>query len=153
MLRTLIVFIFLLSIQTNYAQQLYKPRDIQQAFKKGTRSEDGKPGKNYWQNYGRYNIQITATPPNRTIRGVEEITYINHSPDTLQNLVFKLILNIHKPGAIRLNFVPPGYLTSGMHIDSFMVNNVMNAWKEDDNSNTVMVCHLEIGRASCRERV
>ena len=32
------------------AQDLFMPRDVQQAFKKGTRSPDGKPGKNYCKN-------------------------------------------------------------------------------------------------------
>jgi hypothetical protein len=31
---------------------LYVPRDIQQAYAKGTRSPDGRPGPNYWQNHG-----------------------------------------------------------------------------------------------------
>jgi hypothetical protein len=30
---------------------LYVPRDVQQAYAKGTRSPDGKPGPNYWQNH------------------------------------------------------------------------------------------------------
>src|SRR6266511_344840 len=79
------------------AQDLYMPRDVQRAFKNETRSPDGRPGKNYWQNHGRYNITVTAMPPDRTIKGDEQITYINNSPDTLRNLVIKLILNIHKP--------------------------------------------------------
>src|SRR5689334_23832553 len=81
------------------AQKLYMPRDVAGAFKKGTRSPDGRPGKNYWQNRGRYNITVSAAPPNRTIHGTEEITYFNNSPDTLKNLLFKLLVNIHKPGA------------------------------------------------------
>lgn len=76
-------------------------RDIQQAFKNGTRSADGKPGKNYWQNHARYNITVTALPPDRTVRGTETITYFNNSPEALQTLSFKLFLNIHKPGAPR----------------------------------------------------
>ena len=83
------------------AQNLYMPRDIQQAYKNETRSADGNPGKKYWQNYGRYNITITALPPSRNIKGTEQITYINNSPDTLKGLNMKLILNIHKPGAAR----------------------------------------------------
>jgi hypothetical protein len=66
-------------------------------YAKGTRSIDGKPGKNYWQNHGRYNINITAMPPDRTIKGNETITYINNSPDTLRRPVIKLFINIHKP--------------------------------------------------------
>lgn len=104
------------------AQSLYMPRDIQQAYKNGTRAADGKPGKNYWQNYGRYNITITALPPSREIKGTEQITYINNSPDTLKSLNMKLILNIHKPGAARMSNAQPDYLTPGVQIDTFLVN-------------------------------
>src|SRR3954463_13472969 len=93
------------------AQSLYMPRDVRQAFKNGTRSNDGRPGPHYWQNHGRYNISIKALPPSRTIEGVESISYTNESPDTLANLVFKLIVNIHKPGAPRLGGTNENYLT------------------------------------------
>src|SRR5689334_8283034 len=96
--------LFSISISFLYtkAQDLYMPRDVQQAFDKQTRSPDGRPGKNYWQNHGRYDITVTAMPPDRNIKGEEQIVYTNNSPDTLRNLVFKLILKIHKPGASRL---------------------------------------------------
>jgi hypothetical protein len=79
-MRHLILLLALITIgfQTLNAQELYIPRDIQQAYKKGTRSMDGKPGKNYWQNKGRYDIRITATPPSRTVRGSETIVYFNN---------------------------------------------------------------------------
>ncbi|MDB5231460.1 MAG: family peptidase, partial [Chitinophagaceae bacterium] len=72
------------------AQSLYMPRDIQQAYKKETRSADGRPGKNYWQNHGRYNINFSVMPPDRNIKGSEDIIYVNNSPDTLRGLSLKL---------------------------------------------------------------
>jgi hypothetical protein len=129
MRRVLILFIgTILYCQVSYSQDLFMPRDIQKAFKKGTRSADGKPGKNYWQNYGRYAINITATPPGRTIKGSETITYINNSPDTLRNVNIKLYLNIHKPGAPRNGGASPDYLTSGVHIDAYAVNGQKMQW-------------------------
>jgi hypothetical protein len=113
------------------SQDLYMSRDIQKAFSKGTRSPDGKPGKNYWQNRGRYNITVTAMPPDRTVRGTETITYFNNSPDTLRNLSIKLLLNIHKPGAPRNGGASPDYLTSGVHIDKFMVNGEVKPFRDD----------------------
>jgi len=98
----LLLVILMAGVFNADAQSLYMPRDVSQAFKKGTRSLDGNPGKNYWQNRGRYDITVTAMPPDRTIKGTEEITYVNNSPDTLENLVIKLFLNIHKPGAPRV---------------------------------------------------
>jgi len=99
------------------SQDLYMPRNVKNAYKKGTRSMDGMPGKNYWQNKARYDINITAMPPDRNITGTENITYVNNSPDTLRNPVIKLFLNIHKPGAPREQPASPDYLTSGVHID------------------------------------
>lgn len=121
---------FACSIISIYAQNLYMPRDVKRAFKNETRSPDGKPGKNYWQNHARYNITITAMPPDRTVKGEEEITYTNNSPDTLRNLVFKLLLNIHKPGAARLQDTDSDYLTTGTHIDAISVNGQPQKWNE-----------------------
>ena len=115
---------------------LYMPRAVQRAFSNGTRSSDGRPGPNYWQNRGRYVIGITALPPDRTIRGAEQITYFNNSPDTLRNPVIKLFMNIHKPGAGRMGGASPDYLTSGVHIDSVAVNGQPFQWQGVQNAFT-----------------
>ena len=83
---------------------------------------NGRPGKNYWQNKGVYNINITAMPPDRNVRGNEQIAYTNNSNDTIRNPVIKLFLNIHKPGAPRDGGAQQDYLTSGIHIDGYSVN-------------------------------
>jgi hypothetical protein len=107
------------------------PRAVQQAFKHGTRSPDGRPGSKYWQNRARYSITVTAMPPDRTIRGAEQITYWNDSPDTLRTLIVKLFLNIHRPGAPRNSGVDEAYLTSGVHIDRFSVNGQSTPWPDE----------------------
>jgi hypothetical protein len=122
-------------VQAN-AQSLYMPRDIQKAFKKGTRDASGKPGKNYWQNTGNYNISISMEPPSRLIKGVEQITYINNSPDTLKRLNMKLILNIHRPGAARFGGASEDYLTSGIQIDNFLLNGAKVNWDNATASGT-----------------
>ena len=104
------------------AQQLYMPRTVRQAYANGTRSPDGRPGPRYWQNRARYDITVTAAPPDRTVRGTEQIVYVNNSPDTLSNLVIKLFLNIHRPGAPRNGGASDAYLTPGIQIDRFAVN-------------------------------
>ena len=143
MIRPALCFLFCLTVAAATAQQLYMPRDIQQAFNNGTRSLDGKPGKNYWQNYGRYDITVKATPPSRTIYGAEQIVYTNNSPDTLRNLAFKLIVNIHKPGAPRLSGAGEAYLTSGVHIDSFFVNGKAQPWNNNPNYFTTVPVRLQ----------
>ena len=110
---------------------LYMPRAVTAAFKNGTRSMDGRPGAKYWQNHGRYAITINAAPPDRTIRGSEQIVYFNNSPDTLAALNFKLILNIHRPGAPRDGGVSDAYLTPGVTVDAFTVNGQAATWEND----------------------
>jgi len=112
------------------------PRTVRAAYRKGTRSPDGRPGANYWQNRGRYTIAITALPPDRSIRGTEEITYFNNSPDTIRTPVIRLFLNIHKPGAPRSGGGSAGYLTSGVHIDSLAVNGQATPWPGAGNTFT-----------------
>jgi len=112
-------------------QNLYLPRDVKEAYKKGTRSGDGRPGKYYWQNGARYDITITAMPPDRRIIGHEKIIYFNNSPDTLTRPVIRLFLNIHKPGAPRGVAATEDYLTSGIHIDRFTANGREGNWKNE----------------------
>ena len=125
-----------------HAQDIYIPRDMKVAFKNETRSKDGAPGKNYWQNRGRYNITISAMPPDRMVKGSEQITYINNSPDTLRVLVFKFIQNIHKPGATRMGSASADYLTDGVTVDRFAVNGKDTKWRDNDNAPTVQYARL-----------
>jgi hypothetical protein len=113
------------------AQDLYMPRSIKQSYNKATRSMDGRPGKSYWQNRGVYTITVTAMPPDRTIKGTETITYFNNSPDTIRSPVFKLFLNIHRPGVPRNGGAGPDYLTSGVHIDEMSINGQKRTWREN----------------------
>ena len=119
-----------------HAQELYMPRDIKRAYKNETRSMDGKPGKNYWENHGHYIISITALPPDRTVKGHELITYFNNSPDTLKRLNMKLILNIHRPGAARFGNAGDDYLTPGVQIDDFLINGTKKDWNNKTASST-----------------
>ncbi|QXV65014.1 M1 family metallopeptidase [Mucilaginibacter sp. 21P] len=118
------------------AQTLYQPRDIKAAYAKGTRSMDGKPGPKYWQNRARYEISITTAPPASLVKGVETITYVNNSPDTLKRLNMKLILNIHRPGAARMGNTSPDYLTQGVQVDDFKVGGQTSKWNNDQRSST-----------------
>jgi hypothetical protein len=110
---------------------LYMPRAIQQAYRNGTRSLDGRPGPKYWQNHGRYMMTITTSPPDRTVRGSEEIVYTNNSPKALDTLTFKLFLNIHRPGAPRGGGASADYLTSGVHFDAVSIAGQTQAIADD----------------------
>jgi hypothetical protein len=134
----------LLVVLSASAQTLPKIPGVERAILAGTRSEDGRPGKAYWQNRGRYNITITAAPPDRLIKGREDITYINNSPDDLKELVFKLFLNIHKQGAPRLGRADKAYLTSGMFIDTVRVNGQAITWAGVNDPTTFTIDTLPL---------
>ncbi len=137
MLKFLFAFLLMTAgITLTYSQALYTPRDVKMAYKKGTRSPDGRPGPNYWQNKGRYEISMNIAPPDRTVRGSERITYFNNSPDTLKVIVFRLIVNIHKPGVIRLGNEDSTYLNPGVHIDSYAENGQPRPWRGQDHDGT-----------------
>ena len=116
------VFLLLFAF-TCYAQQISLPVNIQTAYDKQTRSKDGKPGKNYWQNAASYDLKINFDPTSRLINGSEEIDYTNNSPDTLRNILFKLYPNLYKKGSIRLMSVKAEDLTDGVNISSIKFNN------------------------------
>jgi hypothetical protein len=117
-----VLAILIVTINTVAAQGLYIPRNIQKAYVKGTRSMDGKPGKNYWQNKGKYDMTIKVTPDTKLVEGTETILYTNHSPDTLKIVTIRFVNNIHKPGAQRSGYAARDFLTSGLKINSFMVD-------------------------------
>jgi hypothetical protein len=142
MKRIPILLIFLSLVFSLHAQNLYWPRDLKKAYKNETRSNDGWPGRNYWQNTATYNITITALPPDRNIKGSEQISYINNSPDTLHVLVFKFIQNIHKPGVTRLGTASPDFLTDGVHVDAYTENGQSKKWTDRQDAPTVQFIHL-----------
>ncbi|MGN6178179.1 MAG: hypothetical protein ACTHNW_03305 [Mucilaginibacter sp.] len=108
------------------AQTLTMPPNIAKTYENGTRNMDGKPGKNWWQNQGHYNIAITVTPPNRLISGVEHITFFNNSPDKLDSLNMKLIVNVHRKEVISTN---PSYDSGlGITVDDFKINGDKANW-------------------------
>ena len=121
---------------------LYQPRDIKAAFAKGTRSPDGRPGPNYWQNHARYDITVQAAPPARDIRGRETITYFNNSPDTLRQVVLRLIQNIHRPGVSRDGDASPDYLTTGLVIDTFQVAGQARPFQPGQGTGTIQGVRL-----------
>ena len=135
MKQTTIAAVLCSIIFSTQAQQLYTPRNVQEAYKKETRSADGKPGKNYWQNTADYDIAVKLSPPVRMITGTETIVYTNNSPMPLQNIIMKLILNIHAPGAARQNAASADYLTKGIIIDKYTENGTEKKLK-DANGNT-----------------
>lgn len=104
------------------SQTLPVARNYQKAYDKNTRTADGKPGANYWQNNAVYNINVSFAPLTRIVAGTEEIIYTNKSPDTLHQVWFKLYPNFYKKGVPRDMQVDDADLTDGVKIENFLVN-------------------------------
>lgn len=103
------------------AQQLFTTTNIQNAYGKGTRSPDGKPGKNYWQNRADYQINVNFDPATQLLQGSEIIHYENNSPDTLQQIIIRLYPDLYKKGVARLSDIAEKDLGDGVQIESFKI--------------------------------
>jgi hypothetical protein len=112
------------------AAGLFVPREVQRAYANGTRSPDGRPGANYWQNHAEHRIRISLSPPNRRVQGEQEIVYTNYSPEPMTNLIFRLYLNAHHPAALREKPVDAKFLTDGVMIDDFSIDGQAVAWND-----------------------
>jgi len=98
------------------------PRNIKAAYAKGTRSMNGAPGPNYWQNNGKYNMNIKVDADTKIVSGSEEIVYSNNSTDTLKTIAIRFVNNLHKPTAPRSGSVNQDFLSAGLNISAFSVD-------------------------------
>ncbi|MFH7013466.1 M1 family metallopeptidase [Flavobacterium sp. FlaQc-52] len=112
---------FLFLSQYGFSQKLYMPRNIKEAYENGTRSMDGKPGKKYWQNHGKYTIELTVNADTKLVSGTETIIYENNSNDTLRNLPIRFVNNLHKPSSPRGGDVSEDFLSAGLTITSLKI--------------------------------
>jgi hypothetical protein len=123
--------------------ELTLPRHVQRAYDAGSRSLDGKPGPNYWQNDSVYDISVEVSPPDRRVTGTETITYTNSGPNPLPAIVVRLYLNAHLPGAAIETARTADWLTEGIVIDRFAIGGEDVAWEPILFGNTVQAVLLE----------
>lgn len=104
--------------------QLYLPRNFKSAYENQTRSFDGKPGPNYWQNRADYKIEAEIIPKERKIIGKEIITYYNNSPDTIKQIVVKILTDIYRKGNMRDYDISPNAVNDGIELQKIIYNNL-----------------------------
>lgn len=126
-LRLCVNLFFLFCWFHSYAQQdnLYIPRNIQKAFDNNMRSADGKPGKNYWQNFADYDLKIKFYPKSRLVEGIEFISYNNNSPDTLTKIVIRNYPDYYRRGVLRDVDIEIEDEGEGVTIERLIVNDSM----------------------------
>jgi hypothetical protein len=92
---------------------VFYSQSFEQAIARGTRSETGAPGPQYWTNTAEYVIEATLSPATNMLRGTETVTYFNNSPDTLRYVLVNLYQNLHSEGVVRTRSVQ---VTGGVHV-------------------------------------
>jgi hypothetical protein len=111
-------FIITASITGNAQTSLPISVNIAAAIKKQTRTTNGTPGKNYWQNTASYDLKINFDPATRLLKGEANIEYTNNSPDSLRQMVWKLYPNLYKKTSIRMMTISEADMTDGVVIES-----------------------------------
>jgi len=104
-------------------QDFFIPTEFQRAYRKGTRSLDGKPGPNFWQNRADYTLEVEVDPLKKYITGQASITYTNNSPDELDFIYFTLLSDIARTGNVRDEALPASWVGDGTLIRSLKINN------------------------------
>ena len=98
------------------------PLEIQQAYQAGTRNADGTAGEHYWQNKAEYDIAVEVFPDQKKLQGVEQVTYFNNSPDTLQSVWIHLYADFYKKGNARDETIALVNITEGVIINSIKLD-------------------------------
>lgn len=141
-IKTISLLIMFLTINI-FSQNYYLPLNVKKAYDKGTRSYDGRPGKNYWQNTSNYNIKAELNPFTKMLTGSEQIDYVNNSPDTLKELIVNLFQNIYKYGSPRNWPIDKQSLHDGVEINKIIINDeVINLEKETYTFSTILTIKL-----------
>ena len=117
------VLIFLSGFGQN-TNDLYLPREYQMAYGNETRSHEGIPGRNYFQNQANYQITAEFFPETKLLVGSETITYKNNSSDTLSQIFINLYQNIFKKGEARDSYIYSINIHNGVKINNIKVNDV-----------------------------
>jgi hypothetical protein len=125
-LNLLLLFLMVVPVlafaQSKEQSSLYMPLEFQKAYENGTRSRDGKPGPNYWQNHARYDIRVRVDVPEQKLYGEEEVVYLNNSPDELKNLVVKMLYDLFRKGSSRDYPLSPEAITEGAEVEAILIN-------------------------------
>ena len=139
---TQVIFILLLSNNSFPQSSLYMPLNIKKAYDNETRSYNGKPGRNYWQNHSDYKIEVNVEPETRMLSGKETITYFNNSPKTLNQIVINLYQDINKYGNIRMRSLRKEALSDGVNIKNIEIDGAkVKKWNQQ-RYGTNMILYL-----------
>jgi hypothetical protein len=139
--RVLFLMTFLVIDFQGFAQKktsIFVPLELQEAYRKGTRSMDGKPGPSYWQNRADYAIKADFDPEKGFLSGQEIISYQNNSPEEVSSLTIRLYQDLYKKGNMRFRSVDPEDIHDGVKITKVSINGKSVALSDLGRNNTLM---------------
>ena len=90
------------------------PASYRAAVERGTRSETGQPGPQYWQQRVSYRIRASLDPQTRVLRGSERVVLHNRSPAPLPDVYLNLYQNVFSEGVPRNRTAP---ITGGVTLE------------------------------------
>jgi len=99
---------------------------IRRALAAGTRDSTGRPGRNYWQLWMEYTINVRLDPATSTITGHETIKLHNNSDTSLSSIQLRLDQNIFRGDNPRGASVPAenheGFVITDLKVDGSAVD-------------------------------
>ena len=105
-------------------KRFFMPLEIQKAYEQNTRSYNGVPGANYWQNTVDYSIGVTLYPDRKILEGTEDAVYYNNSPSEIKSLVVQLYEDVYKKGNTRLYPINENDIDEGVDLEHVYINGV-----------------------------
>ena len=105
-------------------KRFFVPTELKSAYENGTRSYDGKPGDQYWQNTVDYNIEVEVNPETRELTGSETVVFNNNSPDNLSQLIIRLYHDVFRKGNQRGSRVNTEDVNDGVEISKLTVDGI-----------------------------
>ena len=100
-------------------QDVPSAQGFAEAVAAGTRTQDGRPGPDYWQQDVAYDLTARVFPEAKRLEGSGTITYTNNAPIALETIHLELAQNLHKPGSVRIETAE---VTGGVQIERMAVN-------------------------------
>lgn len=124
------------------------PVSYSAAVDRGTRTENGAPSEDYWQNYSYYTLHAEIDTSTHSLHGNSQVTYENNSPHSLHVLVVELAQNVHKAGVPKNEYME---ITGGMDLSRIAVNgeeidetSILERWTQNASGYILEGTHLYI---------
>ncbi|MCF8381612.1 MAG: M1 family metallopeptidase [Bacteroidales bacterium] len=133
---------------------IFIPRDIKNAYIRGTRSYDGNPGPAYFQNQADYTIDASFDPYTRKLQGSEIITFHNNSTRNLKYIVIRNYLDVYKKGAIRGRAIDPVDAGNEVFLHNVVINGKTidlgspDEFVENQGTDIILNCKTNAGSSS-----